>query len=65
MCGTIQKLFVLTRVLEDGKHMLIFCHSCFKILQKHAKNMEIGDFDQRLECAAPKHWSKYTTKTSL
>ena len=25
------------------------------------KNAEKDDFDQRLECAAPKRWSKYTT----
>ena len=24
-------------------------------------NVENEDFDQHLECAAPKHWSKYTT----
>ena len=24
------------------------------------KNIERADFDQRLECAAPKHWSNYT-----
>ena len=24
---------------------------------------EKDDFDQRLECAAPKRWSKYTTNT--
>ena len=26
-----------------------------------SKNAEKDDFDQRLECAAPKRWSKYTT----
>ena len=25
------------------------------------KNMEKGDFEYNLECAAPKGWSKYTT----
>ena len=31
-------------------------------MQKNAKK---ADFDQRLECAAPKHWSKYTVLKSL
>ena len=29
-----------------------------------SKNAEKDDFDQRLECAAPKRWSKYTTATT-
>ena len=29
---------------------------------KHVKNMKKGNFNQRLECAARKHWSKYTTR---
>ena len=33
-----------------------------KFLQKHAKkNKEKNFFNQGLECAAAKHWSKYTT----
>ena len=32
----------------------------FLFLIFHAKNMKKADFDQRLECAAPKPWSKYT-----
>ena len=42
----------------------VFCKillqiSCFF----STKNAENGYFDQRLECAAPKCWSKYTTVT--
>ena len=33
---------------------------CIKIWQNHAKNMKKADLDQRLKCAAPKCWSKYT-----
>ena len=29
---------------------------------KTSKNTEKGDFDQRLECALPKPWLKYTTE---
>ena len=42
----------------------VFCKNLLKIscsssfLQKTAEN---DYFDQRLECAAPKRWSKYTT----
>ena len=36
--------------------------SCFhQNLAKTFKNLQIAYFDQRLECAAPKHWSKRTT----
>ena len=38
----------------------ISVHVAEKILQKHVK----ADFDQRLECAAPKLLSKYTTERS-
>ena len=29
------------------------------------KNTEMGDFDQGLECTAPKRWLKYTTMVSV
>ena len=46
-----------------NKH--VFCNfllqiSCFFLLF-NTKNAENDYFDQRLECAAPKCWSKYTT----
>ena len=44
---------------------MFFCRillqiSCFLKLFP-VKNIKIAYFDQRLECAAPKRWSKYTT----
>ena len=61
-----------SRVLDcDNQHLgispkmlsfaLSFVPFCFKILQKLAKNMWNGDFEQCLQCTAPKGWSKYTT----
>ena len=35
---------------------VIILQYCIKILRKRVKNMEKGDFDQCLECKAPKHW---------
>ena len=40
---------------------LTFHYFCNKILHKCEKNIEIGDFNLSLDCAAPKCWSKYTT----
>ena len=34
---------------------------CIKISQKHIINVKKADFDQPLECGAPKRGSKYTT----
>ena len=31
-------------------------------LEKMVKKMEKGDFDQRLECTAPKNWLKYKVR---
>ena len=30
-------------------------------MREHAKNIEKGYFERRLQCAAPKHWSKCAT----
>ena len=37
-----------------------FLHKIFQKVQKVQKHGK-GDFDQRLVCAVPKHWPKYTT----
>ena len=42
----------------------IFYHFYIKILQNIQKTQN-GDFDQRLECAAHKFWSKYTTLSKV
>ena len=43
--------------------LLKFAANFFVFFQeKTSKNNENGHFDQRLECAAPKRWWKYTTK---
>ena len=36
-----------------------------KILLNNLKQIDKGDFNQDLECAAPKPWSKYTTPISV
>ena len=65
-------LYILTSIFVStafgnkppkGHFGLIFNHVYIKILQRLAKNKkhEKADFDQCLECAVPKHWSKYTT----
>ena len=41
-----------------------FYHFYNKILQNIQKTQK-GDFDQRLECAAHKFWSKYTTLSKV
>ena len=46
--------------------IIIFCKILLQIFQLFAiKNAENDYFDQGLECAAPKRWSKYTTVCSL
>ena len=49
--GDMQKNSVL---LKFAAKLLLFKVFC-------SKNAENDYFDQRLECAAPKRWSKYTT----
>ena len=49
--GSRQKVFIFAS---------IFFHFCIKILQKGAK-CEKPDFEQSLDCASAKPWSKYTT----
>ena len=41
-----------------------FYHFYIKIMQNIQKTQK-GDFDQRLECAAHKFWSKYTTLSKV
>ena len=42
------------RILKFAANFLLFQFFC-------SKNAENDYFDQRLECAAPKRWLKYTT----
>ena len=46
-----------------GKNALLTNFSKFSVqnLVKNVKNIEKGDFDECLKCAASKHWLKYTT----
>ena len=56
----------LTSVLVQSQKKTVFAKFCSKfftflcVLSFIAKNAENDYFDQRLACAAPKHWSKYT-----
>ena len=53
-----------TSVLVQTKKTVFFAEICCKFLDFSAfcnKNAENDYFDQRLEWAAPKRWSKYTT----
>ena len=51
----------LVKVIDSRikRPKLLIFHFCLKNLQNHVqmcKNMVKGYFDQRLECATPKHW---------
>ena len=50
-------------MLETTLKKPVFLQSKFLafFLLFNIKNVKNEDFDQLLECAAPKHWSKYTT----
>ena len=48
--------------LGNKPKTLIFA-SFLSCLHQNLANCEEADFDQHLDCAAPKHWSKYITPT--
>ena len=50
---TQKPVFLLNSKFATSLHFQLFS----------TKNAENDSFDQRLGCAAPKHWSKYTTKS--
>ena len=58
--GIKQSISILVQTLKNMFSAKICCKflAFFSFLQKNAEN---DYFDQRLECAAPKRWSKYTT----
>ena len=49
--------------MQSQKNCILqdFAAIVFLFLAFKHKNTENDNFDQRLECAAPKRWSKYTT----
>ena len=58
--GIKQSTSVLVQIKKKCFSKILLQISCFFQLFAE-KNAENDYFDQRLECAAPKRWSKYTT----